>query len=377
MIPLAKPWFDKNEADIVSEVLQSGWVAGQGPMNLQLSNEVCEFVGSKYAIPVCNCTSGLHLALITLGIGKGDEVIVSDFSFPATAHAVIMCGATPRFVDVDLGTYNIKPDLIAQYINKKTRGIIVVHAFGHMAEIDRISRIAKENDLFVIEDAACAFGATYKNKKAGSYGDISAFSFHARKNITSGEGGIVVTDSEEWANKIDSLSCFGMESAFNRQKEFTIPSFVFEGFNYKLSDIQAAIAVEQIRKYPIIVKRKRDLVVWYNSFFSDNDLIEIPIEAENCQHVYQSYVVLLHKKIDRNKIIIALRNDGIQTQIGTYSLHCQPVYKSNDKCSNSLHLMDQTLALPLFYELKDAQVTYIAERLMCHLCNTLNHKRIE
>jgi len=370
MIPLAKPWFDERELNYVKETLDSGWVAGQGPKNKQLAKEVCEYTTTDFAIPVSNCTSGLHLALLTLGIKKGDEVIVSDFSFPASGHAVMYCGAVPRFVDVDMETYNIQARLIGQKINEKTKAIIVVHALGQMAEMDSIRKIADTNGLFLIEDAACAFGASFKNVAAGKYGDISVFSFHARKNITSGEGGIVVTDNEEWAAKISSLSSFGMESAFNRQEKFNIPSFNSLGYNYKLSDIQAAIVLGQIQKYPELLERKKFLANIYNHHLSGSSLIHIPLEKEGCIHVYQTYAVVLDEKIDRDKVILAMREDGIQTQIGTYALHVQALYQSHDECLNSLALFNQTLALPLFYELTETQIEFIVKRLKYHV----NHK---
>lgn len=370
MIPLARPWFDERELKGVKESLDSGWVAGQGSKNKQLAKAVCDFTGTGFAIPVSNCTSGLHLALLALGIDSGDEVIVSDFTFPATGHAVMYCGGIPRFVDVDLETYNLQARLIEQKINNKTKAIIVVHALGQMTEMDTIREIANANRLFLIEDAASAFGASYKNVTAGKFGDISVFSFHARKNITSGEGGIVVTDNEAWAGKISSLSCFGMKSAFDRQEKFNIPSFNSLGYNYKLSDIQAAIVLEQIWKYPQLLERKRSLAYLYNKHLSGDSLIHVPVEKAGCFHVYQTYAVVLDKKTDRDKVILTMREDGIQTQIGTYALHVQPVYQSTDHCPNSLFLSNQTLALPLFYDLTETQIAFIANRLKYHV----NHK---
>ena len=363
MIPLTKPWFDESELQAVKETLDSGWVAGQGPKNAELANLVCDITGSAHAIPVANCTSGLHLALIALGIGPGDEVIVPDFTFPATGHAVMYCEATPRFAEVHMDTFNLDVSKLERCINHKTKAIIAVHAFGQMADMDAIMEVAGKNNLYVIEDAACAFGAKYENTSSGKTGHISAFSFHARKNISSGEGGIVVTDNNAWAEKIKSLSCFGMESAFQRAEKFSIPTFVDLGYNYKLSDIQAAIAIQQISKNNHLVEKKHALVAMYNQLLSEVSQVTIPKVKEGNLHVYQTYAIVLDEKIDRDKMILALRNDGIQTQIGTYASHIQPVYKSTDSCPVSLFLYEQTLALPLYYDLAESQVSYIVERI--------------
>ncbi len=367
MIRLSKPYFNNKEINAVKKTLNSGWVAGQGPQNVKLAKLINEYTGTKYAVPVNNCTAGLHLSLLALNIEQGDEVLVSDFTFPATGHSVLYCGAKPRFVDVKLDTYNIDPELIEPMINKKTKAIIVVHALGQMAEMDRISEIAKTRNLFLVEDAACSLGAEYNGLQAGSYGDITAISFHARKNVTSGEGGIIITNNKTYAKQMNSLSCFGMESAFDRQTEFNIPVFKFPGYNYKLSDINAAIAIQQLKKYNSILKKRYKQVSIYNELLKNHELIQIPFTHIKAKHVYQTYAIRLHKKINRNKLIMELKRENIQTQIGTYASHIQPVYKSTDKCSNSYNLFNSTLALPLYYELKDTEIYFVVERLLKYI----------
>lgn len=367
MIRLSKPYFNNQEIEAVKETLYSGWVAGQGPRNAILARLINEYTGTKYAVPVNNCTAGLHLALLALNIGRNDEVLVSDFTFPATGHSVLYCRAKPRFVDVKLDTYNIDPALIEPLINRKTKAIIVVHALGQMAEMDRISGIAKTRNLFIIEDAACSLGAEYNGLSAGSYGDITAISFHARKNVTSGEGGIVITNNETYAKQISSLSCFGMESAFDRQTEFNIPVFKSLGYNYKLSDINAAIAIQQLKKYNSILKKRFKQVSIYNELLEGHELIQVPFTHSKAKHVYQTYALRLNEKINRNKLIMDLKREGIQTQIGTYASHIQPVYKSTDKCPNSLSLYNSTLALPLYHELKDTEIHFVVEKLLKYI----------
>jgi perosamine synthetase len=367
VINLSKPSFNDKEEIAIKEVLASGWVAGQGPKNKELSDAICKYTGTKYSVPVNNCTAGLHLALLAIGVKAGDEVMVSDFTFPATGHAVMYCGAIPRFIDVDLSTYNINVELIEEKINNKTKAIIVVHALGQMAQMDEIISIAKKHHLRVIEDAACSLGATYKGIPAGKYGDITAFSFHARKNVTSGEGGIVVTDNEEYAKKMSSLACFGMESALTRQNEFSIPSFESLGYNYKLSDINAAIALAQLHKYEDFLKKRFSLVSLYNELLKENKYISTPVEAVANRHVYQTYAILLDERIDRNMLIQKMRVDEVQTQIGTYASFIQPVYKSKDICPNSLRLYNSALALPLHNDLSESDIVLAVETLNKHI----------
>ena len=364
MINLSKPYFTDLEETLIREVLESGWVAGQGPKGAELSQLLCEYTGAHFAVPVNNCTAALHLALLALGVGPGDDVLVSDFTFPATGHSVMYCGAKPRFVDVLPDTYNMDPDKIQEMINPRTKAIIVVHALGQMAAMDRICDIARTNGLFVIEDAACSLGASYMGLNAGQYGDITAFSFHARKNVTSGEGGALVTNNESYAATMKSLSCFGMESAYARQNEFSVPEFRYLGYNYKLSDINAAIAIGQLKNYPKVLDYRYSLVERYNHLLSGFSLLNIPYASPEGRHVYQTYAVLLNEKINRNQVIMMLKEKGIQSQIGTYSSFIQPVYHSEDVCQNSLRLYNSCLALPLHHHLKPEDIDYIVDTLM-------------
>jgi dTDP-4-amino-4,6-dideoxygalactose transaminase len=367
-IPLSRPFFDKEEFEEIKKVLESRWVAGQGPKNKELEKEFAEYMGVKHSIGVNNCTAALHLALFALGIGKGDEVIVPDFTFPATAHAVLYVGATPVFVDIDAKTFNIDPKLIEEKITEKTKAILPVHVFGQCADMDPILEIAKKHNLKVIEDAACAVGNKYKGRFAGTMGDIGCFSFHARKNITSGEGGIITTNDDKIADIIRSLSCFGMASAFSREKEFHIPEFTKLGFNYKLSDIAAAIVLVQLKRSEEFIKKRNTLADYYNEKLKDIESIQVPFVDEFNKHVYQTYNVLLEKKINRDNVIMKLREKGVQVQIGTYALHKQPVYKDSVQCDendfpNTKFVFEQSLALPMYHELTFKDIDYIVSAL--------------
>lgn len=363
-IPLTRPCFDSEELKELQNVLDSGWVA-QGPKVKEFEDKITEYLSVKYTIAVTNCTSALHLALLSIGVKKGDDVLVADFTFPATGHAVLYCGAKPVFVDIDLKTYNINPELIKSKISNRTKAIIPVHTFGQPAEMDAIMEIAEDYNLKVIEDVACALGATYKSQYAGTTGDVGCFSFHARKGITTGEGGMVVTNDKNLAEKIRNLSVFGMTSAWDREKstEFTIPEFTELGYNYKMSDITAAVGVAQLRKLDRIIGRKIELAKYWDEKLQKIEFIEPPYVNENVKHIYQSYVAIVDKRINRNKLIEILMKRGIQTQIGTYASHIQPVYNSKDKCPNSLDMFNRALALPMYYKLREEDIDVAAALL--------------
>ena len=356
-IPLALPYFDEEEIKEIKEVLDSGWVS-QGPKTKEFEEAFAKYVGAKYAIAVTNCTAALHLSLLAIGVGKGDEVLVADFTYPATGHAVLYCGAKPIFVDVDPKTYNIDPGLIEEKITEKTKAIIPVHTFGQPADMDPIMEIASDYGLRVIEDAACAHGAKYKGNFAGTIGDTGCFSFHARKGMTTGEGGMVVTDNKELAEEIRSLSVYGTVSAWDREKsdKFIIPEFVKLGYNYKMSDISAAVGIVQLRRLDKLIEKKRTLARYWNEKLQEIEFIEPPYCSEDVRHVYQSYVALVDKRINRNKLIERLRKEGIQTQIGTYACHVQPVYNSNQRCPNSLDIFNRSLSLPMYYKLREEDI---------------------
>jgi dTDP-4-amino-4,6-dideoxygalactose transaminase len=363
-IPLLKPYFDSEELRELEKVLDSGWVT-QGPKVNEFEDKIGEHLGVKHTIAVTNCTSALHLALLSIGVRKGNEVLVADYTFPATGHAVLYCGAKPFFVDVDSKTYNINLELIEEKINDKTKAIVPVHTFGQPAEMDAIMEIAEDHNLKVIEDSACALGAKYKNKYAGTIGDIGCFSFHARKGITTGEGGMVVTNNKNLAEKIRNLSVFGMSSAWDREKgdRFIIPKFTELGYNYKMSDITAAVGVAQLRKLDKIIERKRTIAKYWDEKLQEMEFIEAPCVSEDVKHIYQSYVALVDNRINRNELITMLMKKGVQTQIGTYALHIQHVYNSNQKCPNSLDIFNRSLAVPMYYMLEEKDIDVAATYL--------------
>ena len=363
-LPLSKPSFSFNEISEISKVLDSGWVS-QGPKSTEFEKAVIEYTGAKHAIAVSNCTSALHLALLSIGVEKGDEVLVADYTFPATGHAVLYCGAKPVFVEVDRKTYNIDPELIHSKLTKRTKAIIPVHTFGQPANMGPIMEIAKNHNLKVIEDAACALGAKYHGEFAGTIGDIGCYSFHARKGVTTGEGGMAVTNDKKTADRIRHLSVFGMKAAWDREKgaKHLVQKFTDIGFNYKMSDILAAVGVVQMKRLEGIIRRKQKLARHWDKRLEEIDLIERPFVAKNVRHVYQSYVALIDKKVNRNRLIAELKVKGVQTQIGTYASHVQPVYKSKDKCPVSLDLYKRSMALPMYYSLMFEEIDKAADAI--------------
>ena len=349
MIPLTRPYFTEDELNEIKSVLKSAWVA-RGPKCTELEDSVKKFTGAQYAVAVSNCTAALHLALKSLGITDGDEVIVADFSYPATGFSVIYTGAYPVFCDVESTTYNINPLNIEDLITNNTKAIIPVHTFGNPCKMDDILKIAKHYGLFVIEDAACALGTKYRNKFVGTFGDVGCYSFHARKGVTTGEGGMVVTDSKYIYDYVRRMSMFGVESAYNRNER---PVFKQVGYNYKMSDISAAVGVAQTRKLPEIIKKKQRLAEIYENLFEDSRIITPQTTTFFGEHTYQSFVGTMS---DRDLLIARLAKHGIEAGIGTYAQHCQPVFNSPEKCTVSERLFRRSISLPMYYEMAEEDV---------------------
>jgi dTDP-4-amino-4,6-dideoxygalactose transaminase len=355
-VPLTRPTTDHRELDAVSEVLASGWLAGQGPRGAELERAFAELSGRSHAVAVNNCTAGLHLALAALGVGPGDEVLVADYTFPATGHAVLYCGGTPRFVDVRPDTGTIDVESLARRITSRTRGIIGVDALGVPADWTALEGLATDHGLFLLEDAACSVGGTFEGRACGAFGDVAVFSLHARKGITSGEGGVVVTDDAVLAERVRSQSCFGMRSAYARQdsRRVEIPEFDAVGYNYKLSDVLAAIALVQLDKLDGFLARRRELADRYAALLSDVPRAAAPQPPSDREPTWQTYAVTVDDDVDRDAAVLELRARGIGSNIGTYALHREPVYDAPADCPTSDQLFRRHLALPMYADLTDA-----------------------
>ncbi len=371
IIPIAKPYFDSEEERLVLKTVRSGWIA-QGRMVEEFEERLRRYVGARYAVSVSSGTTALHLALLISGIGPGDEVIVPSFSFIATANAVLYCGARPVFIDIDLKTYNIDPEMIGAFIKRRCRfdagkkavidketgarvkAIMPVHQFGLPCDIDAISKIAREYGLAVIEDAACAIGSSYKGKRIGGGRNIVCFSFHPRKVLTTGEGGAIVTDNKSCAEKAMALRNHGMRKA-------PIEDYVMLGYNYRLTDLQAAIGIAQISKVHEILKKRVYLAERYNRAFKTIDSLKIPHIPSYGVTNYQSYVIRIGEDsfYSRDNLIKELSKKGICARRGNTAIHLQAIYKKITKglrLPNTEKAASQTMALPIFFGMtKDEQ----------------------
>jgi len=363
-IPLAQPYFNDDDILAVKKVIESRWVA-QGPTTILFEKEFAKVMGSKYAVALNSATSGLHIGLLALNIKKGDDVLVSDFTFPASGNSILYAGAKPIPVDVDINTYNINSNDIEKKITSKTRAIMPVYALGNPPDMDEIIKISKEHKLAIIEDSACAHGSRYKSKMAGTFGKIGVFSFHARKVLSTGEGGMAITNDKKIYNKLKSLRSHGMNaSAWERNKveRLVLPKFSRIGYNYRMSDITAAIGRVQLKRLNQYLKKRWTLVKIYNDLIEDYHLSLIPQKIIfNAKHNYQTYAVRAESKKIRNKLIIELKKKGIGSTVGTYSLSKLPLFKG--VAPNSIVLFETTIALPMHNYLKSDDVRNIIKNM--------------
>ncbi len=356
------PDIQQQDIDAVVKVLKSGMLI-QGKEVELLEKNIANYLGVKHAIAVANGTASLHLALIALGIGIGDEVIVPAFSYMATANVVELVGATPVFVDIDIETFNIDTNLIEQAITSKTKAIMPVHEFGLACDISKVCELAKNYNLFVIEDAACALGATENGKYAGTFGDAGSFSFHPRKAITSGEGGMLVTNDDELAKKFRILRNHGIEMQNGKME------FVEAGFNYRLTDFQAALVNSQFERLDNILDYKNNLATIYQEGFKNNLNILLPQAGKNKKHTWQSFHIVLKDSICRDKLILQLKQQGVGVNYGAQCMPYQQYYqqKYGFDCErvfpNAIRAYRQGLVLPLYEKLNIADLEQIVNKL--------------
>jgi len=361
MIRLSKPYITEDCVNNVVSVLRSGNLI-QGENVKALEEKTKNYLNVNYAVAVSNGTAALHLALLALGIGPDDEVIVPAFTFPATANVVECVGAKTILVDISLDDFCINPSLMEKAITPKTRAIIPVHEFGQAAQIDVIMAIAKKYKLKVIEDAACALGTEFRNRKAGSFGDIGCFSLHPRKAITSGEGGIIVTNDADIAHSLMVLRNHGIES-----KDGTI-DFIAAGYNYRMTDFQAALCLPQFDLIEGIIEKRIRQAKFYDDNLKNNVNITTQYIFPERRMVYQTYHILLDEKIDRNMIISCLKEKQIETNYGANALNVLSYYskkygyKQTD-CPNASFANKQGLALPMGMHLQENELEKISYEL--------------
>jgi dTDP-4-amino-4,6-dideoxygalactose transaminase len=375
IIPISKPYFDEKETAAVTAVLSSGWVV-QGPKVREFERAFERFQSAEHAVATTSATATLHLALLALGVGEGDEVILPAFTHPATANAIRHVRAKPVFVDIRLCDFNIDPGAAEKALTRRTKALIPVHLFGLPAEMDPILDMTKGSRFSVIEDAACGHGAVYRDRMVGTIGVCGAFSFHPRKPITTGEGGVLTTNDSEIADRIRTLRSHGeslSDEVRHQANEILYPDYVDAGFNYRMTDIQAAVGVEQVKKLPYILERRRRLAGEYNRLLSElerDEYVALPRETAGCLHSYQSYVILLRERslMERNEVSNELQRRGIATRKGTYHVPGTRFYRETfgfkrGDFPNSEFADERSLALPLFVQMTDEELTYVVENL--------------
>lgn len=373
-IQISQPETGEEEWLATKESILSGWLT-QGPKVAEFEQQFAQIHQVEHGIATTSCTTGLHLILAALGITEGDEVIIPAFTWVATANVVRYCGATPIFVDVDPKTFNMDPSQVASRLSNKTKAVIVVHLFGLVADVDAIKAVLPP-EVKIIEDAACAIGATYKNKYAGGLGDAAAFSFHPRKMVTTGEGGMVTCNSTELAQKMVKLRNHGAELSEEQRhcgpKPYLLPEFNVLGFNYRMTDLQASIGIVQLNKLEKFLQERRHWANFYQQHLSDIDWIQVPASNEDSQHSWQAFVLLIDPEKapkPRNQIMEELEQKGISTRPGTHAVHMLNYYKEHFQfeeqdypcaalCNNN------TMAIPLHNKMGEADYKRVVESLL-------------
>lgn len=373
-IPIAIPSIGQEEYDALREPLFSGWIT-QGPRVAEFEKKFAELHNLKHALAVTSCTTGLHLALAAMGIGPGDEVIIPAFTWVATANVVLYCGATPVFCDVDTDTFNMSVSDMKAKLTPQTKAIIPVHLFGLCADIDAI-RAAVPPHVKILEDAACAAGAMYKDRYAGALGDMAAFSFHPRKSITTGEGGMVTTNDAQLFETAEKMRNHGAEISeevrHSSPKPYMLPDFKMLGFNYRMTDLQAAVGVVQLSKLRSFVEERQNWANYYREALKDIAWLRPQATPDHCTgHAYQAFVCFVDPDkapMPRNEIMDILQQKGIATRPGTHAVHMLDFYAekydiSPEDYPGARACDQQTMAIPLHNKMDKQDYDYIIEAL--------------
>ncbi|HLZ70661.1 MAG TPA: DegT/DnrJ/EryC1/StrS family aminotransferase [Dehalococcoidia bacterium] len=353
MIPITRPWVGEEEAAAAAEVVRSGWLS-QGPRVQAFEVELARYVGARCAVATSNCTTALHLALLAAGVRPGDEVICPSFSFIATANAIVHAGATPVFVDIDPATYTVDPGQLEAAITARTAALMPVDQIGLAADMAAIREIAERHGLPIVEDAAPALGATVGEARVGSLASFTCFSFHPRKSITTGEGGVITTDNTEAADRLRRLRSHAASTsdlARHRSGSIELETYEELGFNCRMTDMQAAVGLVQLQKLEQILGERRRLAERYRAAFAGEARLETPAEPADRRHTYQSYCVRLRGGRPRARIMTELAGKGIATRRGVMAIHLEPYYRQQtpDLClPETERAAAETLLLPLY-----------------------------
>lgn len=377
-VPIARTSLLQNEIDSVLAPLQSGWLV-QGPKVHEFEEKWSAFTGAKHSIAVTSCTTALHLSLAALGFGPDDEAIVPAFTWISTANVVEHLGGKVVFCDIDLNTFNLDVNQLESKITAKTKAILPVHLFGLAADMSAINAIAQKHNLWVIEDAACGFGSRINNKHVGTFGNTGCFSFHPRKAITTGEGGMVTTNDDELAEKIKRLRDHGAAmSDLQRHlgaRPYLLADHPDAGYNQRMTDIQGALGSAQMERAAAIVSERQRLAARYDEAFADLDWLRTPAHLEGYEHGYQSYPCLFQpnrisastiKQInaERNQWMDDLQQKGISTRPATHAVHMLEFYKNKynlkpEDFPNAFAANDCSISLPLFHGMTEEEQDYV------------------
>jgi dTDP-4-amino-4,6-dideoxygalactose transaminase len=364
MIPVMRPWLGAEEAEAAAEAVASGWVS-QGPRVREFEEAFAAAIGSRHAVAVSSCTTALHLALIAAGIGPGDEVVVPSLSFIATANAVRYVGARPVFADVDLATQNLVPATVQPHLTGRTRAVILVDQAGAPADLDALRALCDPLRVTVIEDAACAAGSTYRGHPVGAGAALAAFSFHPRKLLTTGEGGMITTGDGSIAARLRRLREHGMDISAadrHRSQQPVIEHYTEVGFNYRMTDIQAAIGLVQLGKLPQMVTRRRELARCYQEQLSGIPGLLTADDPGYGETNYQSFWMLLPEEsaVSRDDLMRLLAEDGISARRGIMAAHLEPAYAgAMPSLPVTERLTARSLILPLFHDMTQAQQEHV------------------
>jgi dTDP-4-amino-4,6-dideoxygalactose transaminase len=370
-IPFAKPHLTGREGALVAEVITSGWVS-QGPKVRAFEEAFAARVGAAEAVATTSCTTALQLALYVMGVGPGDEVIVPSLSFIATANSVWHCGATPVFADIDPDTYNLDPDAAERAISERTKVIMPVHQVGLPADMDRFLELGERHGIAIVEDAACAIGATYRGRRIGSMGPLACFSLHPRKVITTGEGGMITLNDPQVADRLRKLRAHAMDVsdlARHSAKDVVIEGYPERGWNARMTDMQAQLGLCQLEELDWILERRRELAERYSSAIAHIPSLEAPFEPGYAVRTWQSYCVRVTARspVGRTELMRRLLQDGIPTRRGVMTIHEEPAYMdANVSLPHSEAAARDVVILPLFADMTAEQQDYVLERLAAH-----------
>lgn len=368
MIPYGKQTIEQDDIQAVVDVIKSDFLT-TGPKIAEFEQTVADYVGAKYAVAISNGTSALHAACFAAGIGPGDEVITTPLTFAASANCVLYCGGTLVFADVDPKTYNIDPEDIQRKITDRTKAIIAVHLAGQPCDMDAIHSIAREHGLIVIEDGAHALGSVYKGKKVGSMSDMTTFSFHPVKPITTGEGGMIVTDNEDFYKKMILFRSHGITRDDSMMTRNDGPWFYQQfdlGYNYRITDIQCALGCSQMKKLDRFLARRKEIVARYNEAFADCDNIITPYQLSDTESGWHLYIVQV-KNCDRRQVFENMREKGIGVNVHYIPVYMHPYYQEhgyeNVHCANAEEIYSHIISLPLYPGLTFEQQDYVIDAL--------------